>query len=124
MTYKKGKHKMVKRESGYETHINESMRGGEGTVKLEHLLTADELNNKGRLYARITIEPGSSIGFHVHENEMESYSIISGEAEYDNNGETVILYPGDTTHTPNGKGHAIKSTGTEPLVFLALILFD
>ena len=69
---------MVKRKACYETKLNENMRGGEGSVKLEHLLTQDELNNKGRLYAKLTLEPGSSIGYHVHEGEMESYLIIGG----------------------------------------------
>jgi len=114
---------MVKRSSSYETQINENMRGGDGSVKIEHLLTADELNNKGRLCAKITLEPGCSIGFHVHENEMESFHIISGEAEYDDNGETVTLHPGDTTHTSAGEGHAIKNKGGTSLEFIALILF-
>jgi len=115
---------MVKRKDSYEVKINENMRGGDGSVKIETLLTPDEMNNKGRLYARITIEPGSSIGSHIHEGEMESYHIISGEAEYDDNGEIVTLYPGDTTHTPVGKGHSIKCIGNETLVLIALILFE
>ena len=115
---------MVKRKASYETKINENMRGGEGSVRIEHLLTPEELNNKGRLYAKITIEPGSSIGYHVHEGEMESYLIISGEAEYDDNGETIALFPGDTTHTPIGNGHSIKCSGKEPLELIALILFE
>jgi len=114
---------MIKRNASYEVQVSENMRGGEGAVKIEHLLNADELNNKGRLFAKITIEPGCSVGFHVHENEMESYTIISGEAEYDDNGETVHLRPGDTTHTPAGEGHAIKNSGNDTLVFIALILF-
>ena len=115
---------MVKRKSSYETQVSENMRGGEGTVKIEHLLSPDELNNKGRLFAKITLEPGASIGNHVHEGEMESYHIISGQAEYNDNGETITLYPGDTTHTPNGDGHSIKNTGKEALEFIALILFE
>jgi mannose-6-phosphate isomerase-like protein (cupin superfamily) len=114
---------MVKRKASYETKINENMRGGEGTVKVEQLLTPDELNNKGRLFAKLTVEPGSSIGKHVHEGEIESYFIISGVAEYDDDGEVITLYPGDTTHTPNGKGHSIRCSGEEPLEFIALILF-
>ena len=116
--------KMVKRKSSYETKINENMRGGEGLVKIESLLSPDELNNKGRLFAKITLEPGTSIGSHVHEGEMESYHIISGQAEYDDNGETITLYPGDTTHTPVGGAHAIKNSGNETLEFIALILFE
>jgi len=115
---------MIKRKDSYETKINENMRGGEGSVKIEPLLTPEEMNTKGRLYAKLIIEPGSSIGYHIHEGEMESYHIVSGEALYDDNGETVTLYPGDTTHTPAGSGHSIKSVGSETLVVIALILFE
>jgi len=115
---------MVKDSKSYTTQINENMRGGVGPVKIEHLLSQEELNDKGRLFAKITLEPGSSIGFHVHENEMESFYIISGEAEYDDNGETVVLKPGDTTHTPAGAGHAVKNTGDTTLDMIALILFE
>ena len=114
---------MIKRNSSYEVKINENMRGGVGSVKIEQLLTPDELNNKGRLFAKITLEPGCSIGFHVHENEMESFTILCGEAEYDDNGEAIKLYPGDTSYTPAGDGHAIKNTGDTMLEFIALILF-
>jgi len=115
---------MIKRKDSYETKINENMRGGDGSAKIEQLLTPDELNNKGRLFAKITLEPGSSIGSHVHEGEMESFFVVRGEAEYDDNGETVTLCTGDTTHTPSGKGHAVKSIGNEPLELIALILFE
>ena len=115
---------MIKRIDSYKTQINENMRGGVGQVKIEHLLSQEELNNKGRLFAKITLEPGSSIGFHVHENEMESFYIISGEVEYDDNGETVTLKPGDTTHTAPGTGHAVKNTGDVTLEMIALILVE
>jgi len=55
---------------------------------------------------------------------MESFFVINGEAEYNDNGETVIIYPGDTTHTPSGEGHSVKSVGNEPLELIALILFE
>jgi len=113
---------MIKRKDSYTAQINENMRGGEGTVKIEHLLTPEELNNKGRLYAKISVAPGASIGFHVHENEMEAFFIISGEAQYDDNGETVTLLPGDIAYTPVDTGHAVKSTGNTPLEMIALIL--
>jgi len=114
---------MVKRNASYEVKIVENMRGGDGSVKIEHLLTPDELYNKGRLFAKIILEPGCSIGFHVHENEMEAYTVISGEAEYDDKGEILKLYPGDTTFTPAGEGHAVKNCGDTTLELIALILF-
>jgi len=114
---------MIKRKASYPTQRNEKMRGGEGVAVVESLLTPAELYEKGRLFAKITLAPGSSIGYHVHEGEMESFHIISGEAQLDDNGEIVTLSPGDTSLTQSGQGHCVKSVGDEPLEMIALILF-
>jgi len=114
---------MVKRNGSYPAKRVENMKDGEGFVTLESLLTPDELYNKGRLFSVMTIDPGSSIGYHVHEGEMEAYYVLSGEAELDDNGETVALNAGDTVYTADGKGHSVKNAGATPLKILAVILF-
>jgi len=114
---------MVKRKGSYTVQKNENMRGGEGVVIIEHLLTPDELYEKGRLYAKIIIEPGCSAGYHVHEGEMESYYIVSGEAEVSDNGEIVTVYEGDSVLTPSGEGHSVKNIGASTLEMIALILY-
>ena len=114
---------MIKRKSSYPVKWNERMRGGEGTAAIESLLTPAELYGKGRLFAKITLEPGSSIGPHTHENEMEAFFIVSGEAELNDNGEIAKLTPGDTALTQSGEEHSVKSIGDTPLEMIALILF-
>ena len=114
---------MIKRKSSYPTKFNEKMRGGEGVAVIESLLTPSELYDKGRLFAKITLEPGSSIGPHVHDGEMEAFFIVSGVAELNDNGETGTLTPGDTALTPSGEEHSVKSIGDTPLEMIALILF-
>ena len=114
---------MVKRKGNYTVQQNENMRGGEGLVVIEHLLTKEELYDKGRLYAKIILEPGCSIGNHVHEGEMESFYIVSGEAEISDNGELVTVYSGDSILTPSGEGHSVKNNGSTTLEMIALILF-
>jgi len=114
---------MIRKNSGYTVQQNENMRGGEGVVLIEHLLTPDELYDKGRLYARITLEPGCSIGNHVHEDEMESFYIVSGEAEISDNGEIVLLSAGDIILTRSGEGHSVKSVGADTLVMIAQIIY-
>ena len=114
---------MVKRKETYTVQENENMRGGDGIVTIEHLLTSDELYEKGRLYARIILEPGCSIGHHVHEGEMESYHILTGEAEVDDNGEIVTVNAGDTVLTKSGEGHSIKNIGNTTLELIAIILY-
>ena len=114
---------MIRRIGDCETEIIENMRGGDGSVKKEVLLTPAEMYDKGRLYAVLSLEPGASIGYHKHEGEMESFHIIGGEAEYFDGKETVTLRASDTTLTPDGEGHSIRSVGDVPLVLIAQIIY-
>lgn len=107
-----------------EIQIIEHMRGGKGNTKIAHILGKEQLNDKCRMYAQVTLEPGCGIGYHEHTKESETYYILSGEGSYDDNGMKRIVKAGDVTYTPDGMGHAIMNEGTEDLVFMALILLD
>lgn len=116
---------MIKRMEDMAKEIRERMRGGKGSVQIQHIFTQDELTGKCRLFARVTLEPGCSIGIHNHDREEEIYYIISGKATVDDNGNVQELRPGDAVITGNGAYHAIENTGTEELVLMAVILlFD
>ncbi len=102
----------------------ENMHGGEGHVIIKRLLDEKQLNGKCGLYAEVTIEPGSSLGYHEHHGESETYYILSGKGIYSDNGTLRMVEAGDVTFTPDGKGHAMTNSGDEDLVFMALIIFD
>lgn len=106
------------------TEVVKNMAGGDGEVTIKRILGEKELNGKCGLYAWVTIQPGSSLGYHEHKNESETYYILSGTAEYNDNGTTRTVKAGDVTYTPDGCGHALKPIGNEPVVFMALIIFD
>ena len=114
---------MVKRKAENKIQKNENMRGGDGIVIIEHLLTPEELYEKGRLYAKIILEPGCSIGNHVHDGEMESYYILCGEAEVNDNGELVTVHAGDSVLTLSGEEHSVKNVGSDTLELMALIIY-
>ncbi|MCL2153520.1 MAG: cupin domain-containing protein [Oscillospiraceae bacterium] len=114
---------MVKRKTDHQVQLVEKLRGGEGAATVERLLMPAELCEKSPLFAKITLQPGSSIGYHIHEGEMEAFYILSGEAEFLDKQETVTLSPGDSTLTQSGEGHSIKSVGNTPLELIALILY-
>lgn len=102
----------------------EQHQGAKGTYTVRHLLGEKELNGKCALYAEVTLEPGCVLGYHEHHGESESYYILSGEGAYNDNGVTRPVKIGDVTFTPDGCGHDIENTGTENLVFIALIILD
>jgi mannose-6-phosphate isomerase-like protein (cupin superfamily) len=113
---------MIRKNDEYKVDCRQNMRGGDGEVKIEHLWDCEqELKANNRLFARMTFQPGSGIGFHNHDNEEEVFVIIKGQAEADDNGVKVILNPGDSILTADGAGHSIKCIGDEPLELLAVI---
>ena len=116
---------MIKKNGTLPVKVNENMRGGEGSVKIEAMLAPEEMFNKGRLFSKLTIPPGSSIGFHTHEKEMEAFYVISGQGEYDDNGQTIAIGAGDVLYTPAGGGHAVKNAdASADLLIIALIITE
>ena len=113
---------MIKRNGNYEKIIKKEMRDGTGEVLIEKFWDPEtELKANNRLFAKLTLEPGSSIGFHNHDNEEEVFVITKGVAEVDDNGNKDILYPGDTILTADGAGHSMKSIGDTTLEVVAVI---
>ena len=51
------------------TEVVKNMAGGDGEVTIKRILGEKELNGKCGLYAQVTIQPGSSLGYHEHKNE-------------------------------------------------------
>lgn len=93
-----------------------------GILKLERLFDSSSMPQHLRTYSRAYLEPGACVGFHMHYGESESYYILSGRGEYDDDGKVCVVEAGDLTFTPDGHGHGIKNTGDEVLEFIALII--
>ena len=98
---------------------------GVGNITVRSLLNGpEELYEKGRVFAHTTVYPGSAIGYHVHHKESETYYILSGTAEFNDNGNLITIGPGDVTFTGDGEGHGIRALGDEPVEMIALILYE
>lgn len=113
---------MLKRVEDMTKEIRERMRGGNGSVEIQHIFTQEEMKGKCRMFARVTLKPGCSIGIHTHEREEEVYYILSGTATVNDNGNICTLRPGDAVLTGNGAFHAIENAGDEDLVLMAVVL--
>ncbi len=100
----------------------ENMCGGTGHVLVERFLDEAQMGASARLYAKASIEVGATLGYHEHHGESETYYILAGEGMYNDNGREYPVKAGDVTFTDDGQGHGMRNTGTENLVFMALIL--
>ena len=114
---------MIRNAADCKKVYNEKMRGGNGTVEITNFATPEELNNKGRLFAKITLKPGCSIGYHEHEGEAELFYVIKGDALYNDNGTEYAVHAGDVMRCPAGSGHAVANNGTEDVELCAVILY-
>ena len=114
---------MIKKAAEFKTDYRENMRGGNGTVEITNFVTPAELNDKGRMFANITLKPGCGIGFHVHEGESELFYLMKGEVLYNDNGVEQVLSAGDVMICPAGTGHGVTNNGTETAELCAVIVY-
>ena len=107
-----------------QTVDSKCLRGGKGETEMHLLLNGEgEMYGKGRMFNRMVLAPGNSIGEHAHSGDNEIFYILSGTAEYNDNGKIVTLKAGDVAVCNDGETHGVLNNGTEPLEFIALILY-
>ena len=116
------KNMSVKTKNQRKQEIEINAEGGNGTLYLDNLISEKDIHGKLETFIRATLEVGASVGFHEHIGESESYYILRGVGEYNDNGELCSVYEGDVTYIPSGHGHGIKNIGEIPLEFIALII--
>ena len=102
----------------------EKMGGGVGTVSCEYAFTRDKAaaEHATKEIAVLTIPPGASIGYHKHDVNEDSYTIISGTGVFkDADGKEYNVGPGDMTVIRAGQSHGIVNNGDVPLVIVSVI---
>ena len=100
----------------------EKRAGGKGTIHIERLIDGPQLNAHTKMFAKITVDPHSSIGVHEHIEDTESYYILSGNGLYTDNDKTYPIQVGDLLFCDAHNRHGIENPTDEPLIFIALIL--
>lgn len=99
-----------------------NMRNGKGEVEVLHLVEKESLLGKARLFAKLSVKPGSSIGLHKHEKEFEIFYVLSGNGLFNDNGNTVAVQAGDICFTAPGETHSIENISQQDLELLAVII--
>lgn len=105
--------------------LKQSPRGGRGEMLSRVVIPDGQPMAAGSPFVASgvnSILPGGAIGLHAHPEDEEVYFIISGQGDYlDNEGKRHKVGSGDVTFCCKGERHGLENTGTEPLVFGALI---
>ncbi len=115
---------MIRRNRDMLREHYEHVKGGEGCVDMVDILNPEELYGMGRFFGVTLIPPGASNGLHTHNGDFETYYILRGTAEVNDNGSIEVLGPGDMVQCRSGQSHAIKNIGQDMLEYIAVILYD
>ena len=110
---------MIRYQKDMDAEVKSNLRGGDGSVGMAALF--EEHIPHLRLLSVITLEPGCSIGRHLHEEEAEVYYVLEGEATVLDNGAYVTLAPGDAHLCRSGEDHELRNNGTTTMRILAII---
>lgn len=113
---------MIRRSSEIGERRVQNAQGGEREVIFYDWLLPEEAKGHGRVFSKLIIPPGASIGYHGHKGEFEAFYVLSGEATVNDNGTDVVLRAGDMNLCRDGCGHGTRNNGTEDLVLMALIM--
>ena len=113
---------MVRRKEEVRVRNVTNAQGGQGTVTFYDWLLPEDAPGHGRVFSRLVIPPGCSIGNHGHEGEFEAYCVLSGEATVNDNGQEVVLHEGDMHLCADGDSHGTENRSDRDLVLMALIL--
>lgn len=113
---------MIRTAAEMITETRTGMRGGAGSVTVQHFFKPEELNARSRLCARLTLPPGSAIGMHQHNGEDEVYVILKGTGLIDDGKTKTPVSAGDAILTGNSESHALANTGTDNLELIAVIM--
>ena len=115
---------MIRKAEECMLEYREHMRDGDGTVEITNFIEGPaELVDKGRLFAKITLRPGCSIGYHLHDKDSELFYIMKGTAEYNDNGTMYTVSAGDVTICPVGGSHGIANRTEEIVELVAVIVY-
>lgn len=112
---------MIKKKDQMRHAVIQHMRGGEGEIRLEHILENSETGERTGLCSVCTVEPGCSIGLHTHDTNAEIYYMLEGTLELNQNGQLCTIQAGDVVFTSDGESHSIANRGDRPAKLLAVI---
>ena len=113
---------MITRQNQQAHSVREFMRGGKKHVNLTQL--SNQLPERMRMFNVLTLIPGASIGYHVHENETEMFYFLEGNGRVQDDDQFHDVTAGDSMATFSGHGHSVENTGDTNLVILAVIVKD
>lgn len=91
-----------------------------GGVELKHIITSKQTNGQFSFHL-VRIAPNKKIGNHIHEKQLETHEVISGNGMCVNNDANLVYEPGVISIFPIGVPHEVIA-GNDGLCLFAKFL--
>lgn len=112
---------MIIRADERNVSWKENLRGGDGAVGMGGF-EPPVMPNHARLFSKIELNPGCSIGSHQHDGEYEIFYYLEGEITLNDNGTEKLMHPGDFSLCYDGETHGIANRTDKPASLFAAII--
>lgn len=100
----------------------QNLRNGKGFACISYLLKSEEKFDNVTFMGIVELDSKASIGFHEHANDSETYYIVQGQGLFkEKDLAEQAVESGDFCHIPKGSGHALKNTGDDKMIILAIV---
>ncbi|OGV36776.1 MAG: hypothetical protein A2X48_17105 [Lentisphaerae bacterium GWF2_49_21] len=94
---------------------------GKGVLLCTEMLAEYQRKEPGvKFYHDNILQPGDSIGEHLHKDDEEVYIIIEGTGIMKVDGKEERVQSGDVCITRKGHSHSLVNTGKTPMHFLVV----
>lgn len=110
---------MIARFEDAEKIVIENMRGGQGKVTL---LKSRLLPIHTKMYAKIIVPAGASIGYHMHTEDEEIIYCLEGSGKIKTEHQIIEFQKGDIQYTPSMSSHSVINDTSSDLVVLAIVV--
>ena len=105
-----------------KSEIIEKPHGGEGSIHISRIVSQNDKIEGIDLFARVTVQPKSTIAYHLHKDESEVYYILRGKGIFLDHGEQrVPVEAGDFCMIRKGQGHGMENPYDEEIEMIALV---
>lgn len=113
---------MIRNKQDIRIREVEHAMGGKGTIFFHDWLLPEEAYGHGRVFSKVVLPPGCSIGPHTHNGEFEAFYVLKGTATVTDGEEVIVVEEGGMNLCKNLDRHGVENCGTENLELLALIM--
>lgn len=113
---------MIRRKEEIRIRKVSNAQNGKGDIFFHDWLLPEEAYGHGRVFSKLVIPTGASIGRHQHNGEFEAFYVLEGKATVIDGEDEVVLNAGDMNLCKEGDFHGVENREDTDLILLALIM--